>query len=457
LNKNKAKILINRHIYDFLLEWKQSPIRKPLILRGARQVGKTTIVRKLGATYTYFLEFNLEKAFDKELFNQIENLERQIPILFLSKNIPYTKQEDVLIFIDEVQEMPEVIMALRYFYEEYPNLHIIVTGSLLEFALDKINRTPVGRVQYAEMTPINFKEFLIASKKDALVQQLDNVLTNNDLLNLVYKEYHTYATIGGMPEVLNNYFKGTDISNFSLLYSSLLEAYNNDMEKYAKSDVELQIIKHILATAPYTIDQRIQFNKFGDSLYRTREVKAAFAKLEKAKLLKLIYPSSSTSAPIYIDNAKSPKLVFLDAGLINYTLGITKEILQFDDLNLVYRGSIIPQLVLQDFISTNVLANKVHSFWIREERGTSSEVDILIQHKRYIIPIEVKSGASGTLRSLHEFMDRCDHHYAIRMYKGSFQVDELQTIKGKRYKLLNLPYFLGAWLEKYIDWFLSTH
>jgi uncharacterized protein len=449
--------LINREIYNYLLEWKQSATRKPLILRGARQVGKTTIVRKLAETYAQYLEFNLEKNEDKALFANIENLEKLIPLLFLSRNIAYTKQENVLLFIDEVQEMPAVIMALRYFYEDFPHLHIIVSGSLLEFALDKINTSPVGRVLYAEMAPVNFKEFLNATKQEALAQQLDAVTKDNAILNLVVPMFHTYATIGGMPEVVKNYLAGVDISNLSALYSSLLISYSNDVEKYAQTATELQIIKHIIATAPYAIDQRIQFNKFGNSDFKTREVKAAFTKLEKAKLLKLIYPTSATSAPIYFDTAKSPKLLFLDTGLANYQLGIIKDILQLSDLNLAYRGSVVPQLVMQDVTSTNIINNIVHSFWIREERGASAEVDILLQHKQYLIPTEIKSGANGTLRSLHEFMDRCDHHYAIRMYRGALQVDELTTRKGKKYKLLNLPYFLGCWLRQYIDWFLQAY
>jgi predicted AAA+ superfamily ATPase len=449
--------LINRHIYDFLLDWKKSKLRKPLILRGARQVGKTTIIRKLGSTYKTFLEFNLERSSDKGLFSTIGNLQQLIPILFLSRDAVYTKQAEVLIFIDEVQEMPEVIMALRYFYEDFPNLHVIVTGSLLEFALEDISRTPVGRVMYANLAPINFSEYLRATKHAMLAQQMDELVLDNNILDLLFPIYHMYATIGGMPEVVQAYLNGTDISNLSILYSGLLESYSGDVEKYATTNTELQIIKHILLSAPYTIDQRITFNKFGNSAFRTREVKSAFAKLEKARLLKLTFPTTSTIVPIYYEFSKSPKLTFLDAGLVNYQLGITQELMQVQDLNMAYRGSIVPQLVMQDLISMQVLENKPHSFWIREERGSSSEVDIVFPHKQYLIPIEIKSGATGTLRSLHEYMDRCPHHYAIRMYKGHLRIDDALTSKGKKYKLLSLPYFTGAWLEQYIDWFLETN
>ncbi len=180
------------------------------------------------------------------------------------------------------------------------------------------------------------------------------------------------------------------------------------------------------------------------------------AALTKARLLQLIYPTTQTSPPIVPDFKKRPRLHFLDIGLINHQLGLHQELLRIQDLHQISRGKLLRQLVNQEIFAQTHLPDHQHAFWVREERGTSSEVAILIAHQNMLIPIEVKSGASGTLRSLHEFMDRCHHYYAVRIYRGKLRIDELTTRKGKRYKLLNLPYFLSGWIRPYLDWFIST-
>ncbi len=446
--------MIDRLLQNYLTEWKNSPSRKPMILRGARQVGKTTLINDFGKTYQDYLYFNLEKVADKSLFNLIENLNNTIQLLFISRGKQLQKEIPTLIFIDEVQEKPEVIEALRYFYEEYPYLHIIVSGSLLEFAIEKIARTPVGRVEFAALHPVNFKEFLGAKSNVALLNLLEQTPLSNDFLSPIYDLFHQYAMIGGMPELLNNYIQENNLSRLLNLYSSIIETYKSDIEKYAKNNTQRNVLRHIMDTAPYEIDNRIIFNHFGNSHFKSREVKEALDALEKAKIIELIYPTTDVSLPAIPDFKKSPRLQYLDIGLANFQIGIQKELLTLHDLNDSSRGRLVQQLVMQEMKSIQYLPSQKLHFWVREEHGTTAEVNIVFPYKKYLIPIEIKSGASGSLRSLHEYMDRCNHAYAIRFYAGKIAIDELKTRKGKSYKLLNLPYFLGAWTEQYLDWFV---
>ncbi len=449
--------MINRSLYNYLIEWKNSFSRKPLILRGARQVGKTTLINYLGKSYPCYLYFNLEKRLDKSLFDQIENLDTTIQLLFITRGKELRKDVQTLIFIDEVQENPIVIESLRYFYEDYPYLHVIVSGSLLEFAIEKTARTPVGRVEFAELHPMNFREFVEAKQNPAVLNLLAQTPLKNEFLKPIFDLFHQYALIGGMPELLNNYIQEKNLSRLSNLYSSIVETYKSDIEKYAKNNTQRNVLRHIMNTAPFEIDNRIIFNHFGNSTFKSREVKEALDALEKAKIIELVYPTTNVSLPATPDLKKSPRLHYLDVGLINFQLGLQKELLILNDLHDSSRGKLVQQVVMQEMKSIQYLPSQRLHFWVREEHGTSSEVDIVFPYKSYLIPIEIKSGASGSLRSLHEFMDRCNHIYALRFYGGNISIDNLKTRKGKSYKLLNLPYFLAAWTAQYLNWFVETN
>ncbi|MGR3811332.1 ATP-binding protein [Jiulongibacter sp. NS-SX5] len=448
---------IKRDLYAYLIQWKSLSSRLPLILRGARQVGKTTLVKEFGEGYSQFLYFNLERAEDFSLFANIEKLKDTLNLLFIARNFRLSPDIETLLFIDEVQEKPEVIEMLRYFHEDYPYLHVIVTGSLLEFGIEKIQKTPVGRVEYAELHPLNFREFLMAMNQNMLLEQIDTVPLPETFNPLLLSLFHNYVLIGGMPRIVAEYAENQNATALARLYASIIESYKTDVEKYASNDTQKRVIRHIINAAPFEIDNRIKLNNFGNSSFKTRDVKEAFDALQKAKLMRLIYPSTDTNPPLYPDLLKSPRLHFLDTGLVNYQLGIQQEILQLSDLNDASRGKLVQQIVLQELNSTQILPDKTFHFWVREERGTTSEVDIIYPYKKYIIPIEVKSGATGSLRSLHEFMDRCPHSFAVRIYAGKIGVDSLKTRKGKEYKLLNLPYFLVSKIEEYLEWFIESN
>ena len=178
--------------------------------------------------------------------------------------------------------------------------------------------------------------------------------------------------------------------------------------------------------------------------------------LEEARILRLIFPSTEMIPPIKPDLKKSPRLQFLDTGLVNHTLGIQHELLGLKDFSAAYKGAIIPHLITQDLISVSTRSDHKPNFWVREKKQSTSEVDLVYAHKNLIIPIEIKSGSTGALKSLHQFVDAASHPYAVRIYGGAFGVVNAVTPGGKAYTLLNLPYYLGTRIGEWVEWFVGS-
>ncbi len=446
--------MLQRNSLDFLLKWQKSKKRKPLLLRGARQVGKTTLVRMLAKYYPNYVELNLEKASDKSLFD-LENIEQIINGAFLLNKIS-PKKGPTLFFIDEIQESPEAIKQIRYFYEERPDIHVIAAGSLLEFALKKVPSFPVGRIDYLYLHPINFDEYLQACHPQAL-KVLHQVPVPDYGHGTLLQKFHDYALIGGMPEVLSDYLESNDMVGLNKVYKKLWTAYKDDAEKYAKNNTNKTIIKHVIDTAPYQLD-RIKFENFGNSNYRSREVGEALRALDLSKVIRLIYPTSSLIPPLISNFKKRPRLQFLDTGMLNQILLLQSELIGIKDLSNLHTGRIIEHLIGQELISIHTEFEFTPSFWTRENSNGNAEVDLVYQYQKHIIPIEIKSGKQGTLRSLHQFIERTNHSFAIRMYAGVFKIEKHQTPKEKKpYWLMNLPYYLGTQLPTYIAYFVEKY
>jgi len=303
---------------------------------------------------------------------------------------------------------------------------------------------------------MNFKEYLRASNNSNLVKVLEQVPCPDYAIPLLMKSFHDFALIGGMPEVVAAYSYTKDIQYVNDIFETLLSSYKDDVIKYAKNNTEANIIRHIIDTAPKEADNRIQFEGFGNSNFGSREVGNAMRSLQAAKLLQLIYPSSTVQPPIQPNLRKRPKLQFIDTGLMNYALGIQIELIGIEDLSSIYKGKIIQHLVTQEFISTFEKPSQQSSFWVREKKTSNAEIDLTYQYGKHIIPIEIKAGKTGRLRSLHLFMDLVDHSYAIRLYNGPLQLDNIQTLKGKPFQLLNLPYCMGCMLPQYVEWLMKS-
>lgn len=446
-----------RHILQNLQEWKTDNNRKPLVLRGARQVGKTTLVEQFSKTYKHSISLNLEKPEHRRYFEEFDNVKIIIDSLFLSNNISSSEIENTLLFLDEIQESPKAIQLLRYFYEELPELHVIAAGSLLEFAMHRVRSFPVGRIEYLYMYPLNFQEYLLAIDHKTAMEQLNHIPVQPYAHKVLLDLFNRYAIIGGMPEVIKTYLQSENISDLPKVYESIWGTYKNDVEKYTANETERKVIKHIITTAHLYLDQRIKFQNFGNSNYRSREVGEAMRNLDEAKIIQLIYPTTDVKPPIKSDLKKSPRLQFLDTGLVNHALGIQSEMLAMQDLNTAFKGAVFPHLITQEIISLNTISSKKPNFWVREKRQSSSKVDLVISHKGKVIPIEIKSGSTGSLKSLHQFMERTNHPYAVRMFAGEFSIEKTKTPAGTPYLLMNLPYYLGTKIPESIDFFIENY
>lgn len=446
---------IKRNAYQQLIAWKESENRRPLIIRGARQVGKTTLIRHFAEKlFVNYLELNLEREEDRKLF-KMDKVGNILNAACLLKGIE-VNDKPTLLFIDEIQESPEAIERLRYFHEEKPEIFVIAAGSLLEFALKSVQSFPVGRVDYMYLHPLNFIEYLAGINHQGAINAFQTIPVPEFAHDILLDLFHEYAVIGGMPECSEHYIRHKNFASLSKIYNRLWQSYKDDVEKYARNQTERKIIRHVIETAPYEPD-RIKFEGFGKSNYRSREVGEALTALDQAKIIRLIYPTTNLEPPITSNLKRRPRLQFLDTGLINQVLLLQGEMIGINDLNNFYKGKIIQHLVNQELISVHMEISYKPNFWVREEKDSSSEVDLVYRYGSYIIPIEIKSGKQGKLRSLHQFMERTSHPYAVRMFANKFAVEKVKTPGGMPYLLMNLPYYLGTMIPQYLDYFVKNH
>ena len=444
--------MFKRTIVQELEKWAKKKNRKPLVIRGARQVGKTTVVNQFAQNFEQYIYLNLELPADRKPFENFKDLETLVQSLFFLKDKEYSKRKKTLLFIDEIQEVPEAFNVLRFFYEQMPEIPVIAAGSLLETIFDNKLSFPVGRIEFLVVRPVSFIEFLEATGELQSLEQINHIPLKPFVHEKLLTLFHTYALIGGMPEIVNEYSETKDITALGTLYDSLIASYLDDVEKYAHNNTQVQIIRHVIKASYFEAGKRIKFQGFGKSGYGSKEIGEALRTLEKALLLSLIYPTTNTKLPIIPELQKSPRLQLLDTGLMNYAAGIQKEIIGTTDLNNVYQGTVIEHLVGQELLASNYNALSALNFWVREKTTSTAEVDYVIAYDGKLIPIEVKSGKEGKLKSLHLFMDESPNKIAIRFYAGELSITKVITQNGKKYDLLNLPYYLVSQLPKYIEW-----
>jgi predicted AAA+ superfamily ATPase len=445
--------VFSRNILIALEKWRTQKKRKPLVLRGARQVGKTTVIHQFALNYEQYIYINLELEADKRPFEQFTDIETLLQTLFFVKNKKYALKDKTLLFIDEIQEVPEAFNMLRYFLELAPEIHVIAAGSLLETIFDEKMSFPVGRVEYMVIRPVSFPEFLEAIGEQSALEQLNTVPLNDFAHEKLLQLFHKYALIGGMPEVVSEYAHTKDLTALSPLFDSLINGYLDDVEKYARSQTQVQAIRHTIRTSFSEAGKRIKFHGFGKSNYGSKEMGEALRTLEKALFISLIYPTTSSVLPIVPELKKSPRLQMLDSGMMNYFLGVQTEILGTQDLTHVYHGTLIEHLVGQELLAIKYTALSGLNFWVREKNTSSAELDYIYPFEGKLIPIEVKSGKAGKLKSLHLFMNDATHDMAIRFYAGKLNITLVKTSQGKSYQLLSLPYYLVSQIDKYLTWF----
>jgi uncharacterized protein len=442
--------MFRRDILQELKKWAAKSNRKPLVMRGARQVGKTTAIGMFSKDFDQYINLNLEKASDREIFEK----EYPFPDLLTSLFIFAGKKRTggrTLIFIDEIQNSPKAVALLRYFYEEANDLYVITAGSLLETIIYRKISFPVGRVEYMAMHPCSFREFLYATGNSQLIEMLEKPEVPGFLHSQLLSWFKKYATIGGMPEVVNLYAQNNDITSLDTVYNSLIQSYSDDVDKYAASAAQVQYVQHVITNVFREGGTKVTFEKFGNSGYRSREMREAFRMVEKTMLIKLVYPCTSVKIPIKPNLGRKPRLHVLDTGLINHSLKIMGELVFNNDISETHLGIIAEHIVGQELLATGFSISNDLYFWTREKADSSAEVDYILPYKSKLIPIEVKSGSIGKLRSLHQFMENAPHPIAVRVYQGEYLVQKAKTISGKEFTLLNLPFYLVHRIERELD------
>lgn len=441
--------MFRRNIISKLEAWKQDKKHKPLILRGARQVGKTTVVNEFGSQFDNYLYFNLERNENAKLFEMEIPLDDLVNMLYASVG-KVKKEGTTLVFIDEIQNSPKTIALLRYFYEQRPDLYVIAAGSLLENLVDVKVSFPVGRVQYLALRPCSFSEFLGAIGKNNLLAVLSQkaeytVAFHEQLMHL----FNQYTIVGGMPEAVQQYAETQDVIGIEDVYETLVQAYKDDSEKYVRGNKLTDVVRFILSYGWAFSGETITLGNFANSGYKSREVGEAFRLLEKAMLLELIYPVSSTQLPIIPETKRMPKLIWFDTGLVNYQAGIRKEIIGSTDMVDSWRGHIAEQITAQELLTLDDRVGQHRSFWAKPNNG--AEVDFIFAHNSKLYPIEVKSGTNAHLRSLQVFMDSSGVNIAIRIWSKPYSVDKVKTIHGMEFTLINLPFYLIGNLRSVLD------
>lgn len=441
--------MFQRKALEALRKWGSKAKHKPLIVRGARQVGKTTLINEFSKEFDCFLSLNMDKPEEKALFEVDDSADRILTAIFLQKNAIRAKGR-TLLFIDEIQNSPKAVAMLRHFYEDVPELYVIAAGSLLESLLGNQPSFPVGRVEYLALRPCSFTEFLDALGERALKQALESATLPNALHTKTMRLFNEFVLVGGMPEAVACYAENKDIVALNVIYESLLAGYRDDAEKYAPGNANQHVLRYILTNGWSQAGERIRFEKFANSNYRSREMGEAFRTLEKALLLELLYPATNSDLPIQPDGKKAPKLYWLDTGLVNYVSNFQKELFQLKDISDAWKGRIAEHIVGQELLSSNTLVSAKRYFWVREAKNAQSELDFLHYFDGHVLPIEVKSGYNSKLKSLHWFMETSSENVALRFWGQPFSTDIVTTPSGRRFRLYNLPFYYACVLDEFL-------
>ena len=449
-----------RSASDYLLKWKNRKRRKPLVIRGARQVGKSYLVSMFAQqNFSDFIEVNFERNPEmKSLFTGTP--EKIIKLLELK----YNKKIDIentLLFLDEIQAAPEVFAKLRYFHEDVPELHIIAAGSLLEFLLE--NHTfsmPVGRIEYLHLGPMTFEEFLTANGNTMLVDFIQNFSLSEDVPESVHSDlislFKTFLIIGGMPEAVSAFVETKSYHESEIVKESILGTYEDDFNKYS-SRVNYGRILNVFKKLPLMVGEKFKYVNV-DKNERAKDIAKALHMLEMARIVFLIKHSACNGVPLGSEvNEKKFKITFLDVGLMVSACGMSMlDIENADDVMMVNSGRLCEQFVGQHLLYSNEYYRKPELYyWVREAKSSSAEVDYVISSGTEIIPVEVKAGKTGRLKSLHQFVKEkgVDLSVRINLAKPSVFQESTRVPGGQsvEFKLLSIPFYLIGQVRRLVQ------
>ncbi len=433
---------MKRKASEFLSQWALEKNRKPLLIRGARQVGKTYLVEDLAKKFESFvlIDFELEPKY-KACFESLHPQEIIDGIAFLNHQM--ITPGKTLLFLDEIQACPKALTALRYFREKMPELHVIAAGSLLEFAIQhEAISMPVGRIEYLYLYPCTFEEYLEAMepRNVALLSQLNLQNKPSSVIHeALLASFKTYMITGGMPEALQTYLTEKDLYKVQRVQNMILQTYRDDFGKYA-TKAQHPHLQMIYDKAPGLVGSQVTFSKI-DPDSRSRDLKKAIQLLEYAGLVKQIFASAGSGLPLASTvNDKKFKLQFLDIGLMQRASGLPADFLLSSGMHKLNEGAlaeqVVGQLLLahQDSCSAGLLY-----FWARDYQNSQAEVDFLMNLEGRILPIEVKSSPNGRLKSLKIFLEERSLPLGIKISAAPLSYEA---------PVLNVPFYLIGQLRR---------
>lgn len=443
---------MDRFALTYLERWQSKANRKPLVIRGARQVGKTCLVRLFAQErFENMLEINFERYPEMATLFASKDPKSIAKMLELQFNIPILPGR-TLLFLDEIQAAPEVLACLRYFREELPELHVISAGSLLEFAMEEpVFSMPVGRIEYLYLGPMQFEEFLLAAGEKNLVDFLGDFSLQTTIPSAIHGKFmgllRQYLVTGGMPESVDIYLKSNSWRECEAVKHTLQRTFEDDFNKYG-GRIRHQRLQLVFRKIPFLVGNKFKYVNV-DRNARSAEVANALRMLCQARVAFPVYHSSCTGIPLgaTVDERKF-KVLFLDVGLLTSAVGLNLlEYEKAEDIMLVSAGAVCEQFVGQHLLfSQDFYREPELCCWVREKRTSSAEVDYVIAIGSSIIPVEVKAGKGGTLKSLHLFLRERRRALGVRFNAEPPSLLDLETALSHgpnvSYRLLSLPLYL---------------
>lgn len=441
----------SRTIDRTLAEWAHSPNRKPLVLRGARQTGKSSSIRELGRSFELFLELNLERYEDLSLVRACRSPADLLAALSARHNVAAFPAR-TLLFLDEIQESPEAIGWLRFFREDHPELFVVAAGSLMEVRLEERGFSfPVGRVTFRTLRPLSFLEFCRAVGKEVLAQKLREALgPEGELPPPLHRQalslLRDYLFVGGMPEAVVRWAESGNPATARQAQADLLQALAEDIQKY-RGAVSVADLEAAFENLKHHYGLRFRYEGFAPG-YKSQRMKDALGKLEAALLIARVVPTSSLALPLAARPKSAPKLLPLDVGLAVAAMGTGFVALRSEPLERLLSGRLAEMFVGQQLLAgvANDDTGEPLYFWVSESARGNAETDYLVAGPGFPVPVEVKSGASGALKSLHQFLWRADLELGLRLHTGGL-ADERHSVQMQEgvldYRLLSLPLYLA--------------
>jgi uncharacterized protein len=426
---------MERTILSTIKDWKTEMNRKVLLLRGARQVGKTYIVRELAKDFTHFVEVNFEKNSDvKHFFDQNLDPVRICANLSAYYGIPVLDGK-TLLFLDEIQSCPKAIQSLRFFYESKPGLHVVAAGSLLEFALEDLTSWGTGRIRSLYMYPMSFDEFLLANNEEALIELKKNASETNPLNPAFHEKLKDYLRrflmIGGMPEAVKTYIgNSTDINAVQRVLSDITISYQDDFARY-KSRIPSLRLREVLESVIKQSGGKFIYSHAGPQS-NPAQAKEALDLLEMAGLVYKIYHTSGEGIPLGAGvNYKKFKALLHDVGIFQQLSGLRlSNLLIANNVDMLNKGNIAEAFAGLEMIKyANAYEKKPVYYWHREKRGSSAEVDYLAEVQGHVIPVEIKSGSTGKMQSMYRFLEEKNSPWGLRLSLENFSAyDRIRVI-----------------------------